>query len=114
MVFVAFCRLLGVPAQLAKAEYVFYNRPKTHRHGIARIYYEGKWIYLDTVSNREAWVYWDKTNADAFQAPIFTLDQNVLVKKPFLKDVILGDYQTNDVPEPWLESMQVFQETGRW
>ncbi|MGB7296332.1 MAG: transglutaminase domain-containing protein, partial [Candidatus Aminicenantales bacterium] len=113
MVFVSFCRLLGVPAALAKAEFIFHDKPEPHLHGIAKVFFKGRWIYIDTVSNREAWGYWDKANADAFQAPVFTLEHNVLVGKPFLKDVVLGDYQTNDVPKDWLDSMKSFMETGK-
>ena len=114
MVFVAFCRLLGVPAALAKAEFIFHDKPKSHLHGIAKIFHKGRWIYIDTVSNRESWGYWDKAKAEAFRPPAFTLEHNVLVGNPFLKDVILGDYRTNDVPEDWLDSMKNFLETGKW
>jgi hypothetical protein len=111
MVYVSFCRLLGVPANVAKAEFVYYDKPKSHLHGIAKIFYNGSWIYLDTVSNKEAWGYWDKTNAEAFQAPVFSLERNVIVGQPFLKKVILGDYETNDVPEKWLDDLKTFMET---
>jgi hypothetical protein len=114
MVFVSFCRFLGVPASVAKAEFVYYDKPKPHLHGIAKIFYKGRWIYIDTVSNREAWGYWDKANAADFQAPVFSLAGDVLVGKPFLKDVILGDYKTNDVPKKWLKDLRTFIETGRW
>ncbi len=114
MVFVSFCRRLGVPAKLARAEFVFSDKPRPHGHGIAKLFYSGKWLYIDTVSNREAWGYWDKPNADALRAPAFSLEQNVFVGEPFLEDVVFGDFETNDVPEPWLESMREFQETGSW
>jgi Tol biopolymer transport system component len=110
MVYVSFCRLLGIPAMVAKAEFVFNGKPKSYLHGIAKIYYRDRWIYLDTVSNQEAWGYWDKANSEAFQAPVFSLERNVLVGEPFLKVVILGDYQTNDVPENWLDDLKTIKE----
>ncbi len=114
MIFVSFCRLLGVPANVAKAEFVFANKPKPHLHGIAKIFYKGRWIYVDPVSNREAWEYWDKEKASTFRAPRFTLKRNVLVGQPFLQEVILGDYETNDVPEKWLDELEDFLRTGKW
>lgn len=112
MVYVSFCRFLGVPANVAKAEFVFADKPKPHLHGIAKIFYKNEWLYIDTVSNRESWAYWDKEKASAFQAPLFTLERNVVVGQPFLKDVILGDYETNDVPEKWLADLKEFLTTG--
>lgn len=114
MVYVSFCRLLGVPANVAKAEFVFADKPKPHLHGIAKIYYKGRWLYIDTVSNRESWGYWDMEKAAAFQAPLFTLERNVLVGQPFLEDVKLGDYETNDVPAKWLDELKNFLTTGKW
>ncbi len=114
MVFVSFCRLLGFPAQVAKAEFKFPHTSDTDLHGIAKMFYKGKWIYLDTVSNQEAWNYWDKNNAEAFKPPVFTLEEDVLVEEPFLEEVTLDNYQTNDVPEVWLKSLKIFKETGKW
>jgi hypothetical protein len=114
MVYVCFCRLLGIPANVARAQFVFSDKSGPHLHGIVKIFYNGKWLYIDTVSNRESWGYWDSKNADTFQAPRFSLDGNVVVGSPFLKEVILGDYETNDVPEAWLDDLISFIETGRW
>ena len=114
MVFVSFCRLLGIPANVASAQFVFNDKAKPHLHGIAKIFYGGKWLYTDTVSNRESWMYWDKKNAALFRAPFFSLEQDVVVGQPFLKEVIHGDYETNDVPEAWLDDLMRFAETGRW
>jgi transglutaminase-like putative cysteine protease len=114
MVYVSFCRLLDVPANVAKAEFVFSDKPKPHLHGIAKIYYKGRWLYIDTVSNRESWGYWDKDKARGFQAPLFSLERNIVVGQPFLKEVILGGYETNDVPEKWLDELKAFLETGSW
>ena len=114
MVFVSFCRRLGVPARLAWAEFFFPGKTRPHLHGIAKIFHHGKWIYIDTVSNREAWSYWDRDNAAIFVAPVFNLIHDVFVDRAFLTDVNCGDYETNDVPESWLQSMRSFNETGMW
>lgn len=114
MIFVSFCRRLGVPARLARIEFLFPKKSRHSSHGIAKIFYEGKWIYIDTVSNQESWMIWDKNNADIFRAPRFSLDHDVTVDPPYVDDIILGDYETNDVPIAWLESMREFLETGSW
>ena len=113
MVYVSFCRLLGVPANVTKAEFVFADKPKPHLYGISKMFYNGRWMYIDTVSNQESWCYWDKEKAGTFQAPLFTLERNVFVGQPFLKEVILGDYETNDVPAKWFDELKEFLDTGQ-
>ena len=116
MIYVSFCRLLGVPANLAMVEFIIKARPKkiVSGHGIAKIFYNGRWIYLDTVSNKEAWSWWDKKNAHLLEAPGFSLERNVLVDERFVSNLALKDFETNDVPEEWLKSLQNFLEKGKW
>ena len=116
MIYVSFCRRLGVPAAVALEEFVIKGSPKEslHAHGIARIFYNGKWIYIDTVSNREAWMYWHKEGAAAFEAPKFSLEKNVVADEKFIYRVAYKNFETNDVPQEWLDSLQSFQEKGRW
>ena len=111
MIYVSFCRRLGVPAQLAYQEWIIKGKPKAVRegHGIAKIYYNGKWIYIDTVSNKDAWSWWDKENAADFEAPVFSLEHNVLVDEKFISDLTLKDCETNDVPEFWLKDLEELQ-----
>lgn len=107
MIYVSFCRRLGIPANVALEEFVIKARPKkiTSGHGIAKIFYKGKWIYLDTVSNKESWSWWDKKNAHLLDAPVFSLKQNVLVDERFVSNLVLKDFETNDVPEEWLKEL---------
>jgi transglutaminase-like putative cysteine protease len=116
MIYVSFCRRLGVPAQLAYEKFIIKAAAKKYvsGHGIAKIYYNGKWIYIDTVSNKDAWSWWDRENADAFEAPVFSLEHNVLVHEKFISDLALEDAETNDVPKEWLEHMEKFLKTGKW
>jgi len=111
MIYVSFCRRLGVPARLAYQEWIYKGKPKAIRdgHGIAKIYFNGKWIYIDTVSNKDAWFWWDKKHADAFEAPVFSLEHNVLVDEKFISNLTLKDYETNDVPEFWLKDLEEIQ-----
>jgi len=108
MIYVSFCRRLGIPAQLAYEEFIINTDPKrnVHGHGIAKIYFNEKWIYIDTVSNKDAWSWWDKEHADAFEAPVFSLEHNVLVDKGFISNLTLKDSETNDVPEFWLKDLE--------
>lgn len=116
MVFVSFCRRLGVPARLALQKFVVKGDPRSKSvyHGIAKIFFNGKWIYVDTVSNRESWKLWKFKDADTFQLPRFSLESNVVVDSKYISDLAFEDFETNDVPEPWLESLQSFKDTGRW
>jgi transglutaminase-like putative cysteine protease len=116
MIYVSFCRRLGVPAQLAYERFIIKAAAKKYMsgHGIAKIYYNGKWIYIDTVSNKDAWSWWDKEHADAFELPVFSLEHNVLVDEKFISDLALEDSETNDVPEEWLKHMEKFLKTGKW
>ena len=114
MVYASCCRRMKVPARLAWIQFDFPHRTEPALHGIVKIYYNGRWIYVDTVSNREAWSYWDKKNAEVFQSPEFSLEHHVIVDRKYIADFTLGDYETNDVPELWLDSMREFLETGSW
>lgn len=116
MIYVSFCRKLGVPAVLATIQFYYFNRPKTRKiyHGIARVFANGKWIYVDTVSNRESWKLWDFKEYATFNPPKFSLKNNVMVSSDYYQDITFEDYVTNDVPEAWLESMEEFIKTGKW
>ena len=118
MIFVSFCRKLGVPAKLAAERFrIRSDLPDAfnHYHGIAKIYINGKWIYIDTVSNDDAWFnWWARNKQAAFEAPVFSLEENVLADSAYVADLILEDFETNDVPEKWLEDMRRYIETGQW
>jgi len=107
MIYVSFCRRLGIPANVALEEFVIKARSKktSSGHGIAKIFYNGKWLYLDTVSNKEAWCWWDKKNAHLLEPPVFSLEHNVLVSERFVSNLVLKDFETNDVPEEWLKDL---------
>jgi hypothetical protein len=108
MIYVSFCRRLGVPANVALEEFVIKAKPKkiSSGHGITKIFYKGKWLYLDTVSNKEAWSWWDKRNAHMLELPVFSLEHNVLVDERFVSNLVLKDFETNDVPEEWLKDLE--------
>lgn len=116
MIFVSFCRRLGVPAKLAQINFSVHDSVKRHRHshGIAKIFISGKWIYVDTVSNFESWKLWQFDKAKSFDPPEFSIKKNVLVSLDFYDDISFKDYATNDVPEEWLTSMKKFLKTGKW
>lgn len=116
MIYVSFCRRLGVPAQLAGEKFVIKADPKErlHYHGIAKIRPLEKWIYLDTVSNRDAWNHWGIKNTLPFDPPEFSLEKNVTVDAKYYVDLAFVDYETHDVPEEWLKHMQKFIDTGHW
>ncbi len=107
MIYVSFCRRLGVPANVALEEFVIKAKPKktSSGHGIAKIFFDGKWLYLDTVSNKDAWSWWDKRNAHLLEPPVFSLEHNVLVDERFVSNLVLKDVETNDVPEKWLNDL---------
>ena len=114
MLYVSFCRRLGVPARLAAEEFIIRGDAKKlrHLHGISKIYFKGKWIYLDTVSNCNSW--WDKKNVRAFTPPVFSLNGNVLVNRSYFASFSLREYDTNDVPSEWIDHIRQFLRTGRW
>ncbi len=116
MVYVAFCRRLGVPAQLSLIRFQTKGDPDSRPvyHGIAKIFFNGKWIYVDTVSNKQSWSLWKFNDADTLEAPRFSLERDVIVNSKYVSDVSFEDFETNDVPEPWLESLQEHKETGKW
>jgi tetratricopeptide (TPR) repeat protein len=116
MIYVSLCRRLGVPANVAMVEFIIKAKPEKtiSGHGIAKVFVNGKWIYIDTVSNKEAWSYWDKKNASSFETPVFSLEHNVLVDERFVSDLALKDFETNDVPQKWLKSLQNFLDTGKY
>lgn len=108
MIFVCFCRLLGIPARVAEEHFVIRENPKypdqPNAHGIASIFFRGRWVYLDTVSNREAWRWWVTTGAESFEPPKFTLKKNAIVGSAFLSSITFTDFETNDVPLHWMDS----------
>lgn len=114
MLYVSFCRRLGVPARLAAEVFIIRGDAKRrrHLHGISKIYFKGKWIYLDTVSNSNSW--WDKKNVRAFTPPVFSLNGNVLVNRSYFASFSLRDYDTNDVPHEWIDHIRQFLTTGHW
>ena len=114
MLYVSFCRRLGVPARLAAEEFIIRGdvMKLRHLHGISKIFFKGKWIYLDTVSNRNSW--WDKKNVRAFIPPVFSLNGNVLVSRSYFTSFSLRDYDTNDVPRAWIDHICQFLRTGHW
>jgi len=82
MIYVSFCRKLGVPAQIAGMQFAIKADPNPHvhsLHGIAKIYFNGKWLYIDTVSNRESWRLWNIPETAEFKPPEFSLERNVHV-----------------------------------
>jgi len=97
MLYVSFCRRLKVPAKLAEEHFVRKN--KTKSHAIAKIFYNGKWIYVDTVSNRDALGFWGFDESDTFNAPKFSLKSNIVVSEKHYKDLSFTDYETNGVPK---------------
>jgi len=118
MIFVSFCRKLGVPAKLAVERFrIRGDLPDAfhHYHGIVKIYINGKWIYIDTVSNDDAWFNWWARNKQApFEAPAFSLEEHVVVDSAYIADLIFEDFETNGVPDKWLEDMRRYIKTGQW
>jgi hypothetical protein len=105
---------LGVPAKLAEEHFIMKANNRKHLHGIAQLFYNGKWIYIDTVSNRDALGFWAVDKSDPFKAPEFSLESNIIVSGEYYQDLSFKDYETNDVPKKWLEQMQKFLDTGEW
>lgn len=118
MVYVSLARRLGIPARLALERfYISKHLPDAylHYHGIATVYFNSRWVYLDTVSNDDVWKnFWTKQKPAPFQAPRFTLDGNVTVDSSFVSSLTIEDYDTNDVPSDWLRQMTEYQRTGKW
>lgn len=106
MIFVCFCRLLEIPARVAEERFVIRENPKypgPNAHGIANIFFNERWLYLDTVSNREAWRWWVTKGAESFEPPKFTLERNVIPDTTFISSITFTDFETNDVPRHWLD-----------
>ncbi|MDH4270433.1 MAG: transglutaminase family protein [Candidatus Aminicenantes bacterium] len=118
MVYVAFCRKLGVPARLALERfYIRAHLPDAfhHYHGIAAVWYGGRWIYMDTVSNRDSWHnFWAKKKAAPFKPPVFQLDDHVSIDSAYIAELKFEDYETNDLPSLWLKHIRDYLETGKW
>jgi hypothetical protein len=116
MIYVSFCRKLGVPARCGRADFVIKADPRARvrGHAIAQVYFNRKWIFVDAVSNRDAWTWWDKKNAATFHAPAFALEKNVLIDKKYVSIKALKGFETNDVPQEWLDQMRKFLATGKW
>jgi len=118
MIFVSFCRKLGIPAVLsAERFYIKADLPNAdyQYHGIARILVNERWIYIDVVSNKDVWYnWWAKNKLVDFKSPVFSLVNNVVVDSSFVDDLRFEDYSTNDVPQKWLDDMVRFIKTGKW
>jgi hypothetical protein len=117
MIYVSFCRRLGVPARLVGMKFkIRVDLPGAceHYHGAAKIFHAGKWLHIDTVSNRESWSSWQEDKNAPFEPPDFTLDKDVVVDSACITELAFEDYETNDVPEAWLDHMQKFIDTGHW
>lgn len=118
MIYVSFCRRLGVPARLVGMKFkIRADLPdaREHYHGAAKIFYNDRWIYVDTVSNRDAWFGgWSKNKDATFESPTFTLDKDVVVDSVYATKLTFEDDETNDVPETWLRHMQTFIDTEHW
>ena len=118
LAYVALARRLGVPARLALERfYIKAHLPDAyhHYHGIAAIRYNKRWIYLDTVSNDDAWKnVWTKGNPAPFKPPRFRLDGNVVIDPAYVSDLKFEDYDTNDVPAHWLDQMREYIRTNKW
>jgi transglutaminase-like putative cysteine protease len=116
MVFVSFCRRLGVPAKLAGEHFTIKAgaKPRLHRHGIAKIFFRGKWIYVDTVSNRDSWNHRGIDPSVPFESPEFSMDHDVVVGSQYYDGPTFEDYWTDDVPEFWLRNMRWYLERSQW
>lgn len=108
MLYASFCRRLGVPARLSQSDFVVEANPDFgHRHGVVKLYYDGRWIYLDTVSNPDAWYnWWEVPDTVAFRPPMFSLKENVAVDPLYITNLTYTDFETNDVPEKWLDYLK--------
>ena len=108
MLFASFCRSLGVPARLAQEDFIVKANPDFgHRYGIVKMFYNGRWIYVDTVSNPEAWYeWWEVPDTAAFEPPMFSLKQNVAVDTLYIENLYYTDFETNDVPKKWLDYLR--------
>jgi transglutaminase-like putative cysteine protease len=118
MIYVSFCRRLGVPARLVGMKFkILADLPdaREHYHGAAKLFYNGWWRSIDTVSNRDAWFGWWLKDRDAgFEPPAFTLERDTVVDSAYVAGLTFEDYATNDVPQAWLDHMRKFIDTGHW
>jgi len=117
MIYISFCRRLGIPAKLAMIYFHIIEdaqKGRRYAHGIAKIYLNGRWIYVDTVSNRDAWNHWGIKETAAFEPPRFTGRGDVVVSSEYYDCINFKDYETNDVPQEWLDQMCTFLKTGKW
>ena len=117
MIYVSFCRRLGVPARLVGMKFrIRADLPDAyeHYHGAAELFHAGNWLHIDTVSNRESWTSWQKDKSAPFKSPAFSLNRDVVVDSAYVAELAFEDYKTNDVPKAWLDHMQTFIDTGHW
>lgn len=94
-----------IPATVAEERFVVRENPQypgPNDHGIANIFFNGRWLYIDTVSNREAWRWWVTKGAESFEPPKFTLERNVIPDAAFISSIMFIDFDTNDLPQHWL------------
>lgn len=110
MIYTCFCRRLGVPAKLAKQTFIIKADPRRKHHsgghGIVKAFISEKWIYIDTVSNRDAWDHWGIPESVQFDPPRFTPNRDVVVGPEYYEELELIDFETNDVPEKWLKEIE--------
>jgi len=117
MVYAAFCRKLGIPAKFGLLRFRIREdsvKNRQHVHGIVKIFVNDKWIYIDTVSNRDAWDHWGIRKTVTFEAPRFTCQKDVIVSSKYYDKMSVEEYDSPDVPEEWLIHMQKYLKTGKW
>jgi hypothetical protein len=116
MIYASYCRKLGVPARLCSQQFTIKEAPErgVRTHGALQVYYGGKWIAMDVFQNKSSGTVARIVGADRFQPPVFSLDRDVVVDSTYISDLKFIDHGTNDVPQPWLDHMQKFLDTGSW
>ena len=116
MIYVSFCRKLGVPARLCSQQFKIEEAPEygVRTHGALKVYYGGKWIRMDVFQNKDSGTVARVVGSEWFQSPVFSLEHDVVVDSTYISDLTFIDHETNDVPQPWLDHMQKFLDTGHW
>lgn len=117
MIYASFCRRLGVPARLVGMRFrsrADLPEAREHYHGAVKIFYGGRWLCVDTVSNRASWSSWQRNQNAPFEPPNFSLDKDIVIDSAYIDGLAFEDAETNDVPEEWLDHMRKFIDTGHW
>lgn len=116
MIYASFCRKLGVPARLCTQQFTIKEAPErgVRTHGALQVYYGGKWIDMDVFQNKNSGTVARVVGAERFHPPVFSLERDVVVDSTYISDLTFIDHGTNDVPQPWLDHMQKFLDTGSW